>query len=72
MPLLRPGVSVAAVAGPGFRNIKQMITGWLQEMGGAAVTDGLIDSWWSKFYHGRGEKLQPWDETVRTNCFDFK
>ena len=72
MPLLRAGVSVAAVAGPGFSNIKQMITDCLQEMGGAAVTDGLINSWWSKFYHGRGEKLRPWNETVRTNCLDFK
>ena len=72
MPLLRAGVSVAAVAGPGFSNIKKMITGYLQEMGGAAVTDGLINSWWSKFYHGRGDKLRPWDETVSANRLDFK
>ena len=68
MPLLRPGVSVAAVAGPSIRNLKRIIEGWEQETGGAAVKDWLIDSWLKKFYFGRGGKLQPWDEAVRSGC----
>ena len=67
MPLLRPGVSVAAVAGPSICNIKQIIAVWERGTGGPAVRDWLVDSWLKKFYFGWGGKLVPWDEKVRSD-----